>query len=114
MKQCAAMVLGIAVALLWTGSIRAQDAKKVETGKTLFTSKQCTMCHQIAGKGNKMNVLDGVASRISAADMRKWLTNPAEMEAKLTKKPPLKMSSKKAALKDSEVDDLVAYLQTLK
>ena len=49
-----------------------------------------------------------------AADMKRWLTNPAEMEAKLDHKPKIKMSSKKAPLTNSEIDTLVAYLETLK
>ena len=46
--------------------------------------------------------------------MKKWLTNPKEMEAKLDHKPKITMSSKKAPLTAAEVDSLVAYLQTLK
>jgi hypothetical protein len=46
--------------------------------------------------------------------MKTCLTNPAEMEAKLDHKPKIKMSSKKAPLTNSEIDTLVAYLETLK
>jgi mono/diheme cytochrome c family protein len=92
----------------------AQDAKQVETGKQLFSSKGCTKCHQVSGRGNKANVLDGVASKVSPADMKKWLTNPSEMEAKLDHKPKVKMSSKKPTLTNTDIDALVAYLQTLK
>lgn len=108
-------VLSLAgIALLSAAVVVAQDAKQVDTGKQLFTSKGCTKCHQIAGHGNKTNVLDGVASKVSAADMKRWLTNPAEMETKLDHKPKIKMSSKKAPLTNSEIDALVAYLETLK
>ena len=93
--------------------VSAQDPK-VETGKQLFSSKQCVKCHQIEGRGNKANKLDGVASKVSAADMRKWLTNPKEMEATLDHKPKITMSSKKAPLSNGEVDALIAYLGTLK
>ena len=102
------------MALLSAAVVAAQDAKQVDAGQQLFTSKGCTKCHQVAGHGNKVNVLDGVASKVSAADMKKWLTNPTEMEAKLDHKPKIKMSSKKPALSNSEIDALVAYLQTLK
>ena len=104
----------IGVGFVSTVTLAAQDQKKVDEGKQLFTSKQCTMCHQVAGKGNKANPLDGVGSKLTAADMKKWLTKPEEMEAKLDHKPPLKMSSKKLNLKNEEVDALIAYLQTLK
>ena len=108
-------VLGLAgMTLLSVAAVIAQDTKQVDAGMQLFTSKGCTKCHQVAGRGNKTNVLDGVASKVSAADMRRWLTNPAEMEAKLDHKPKIKMSSKKAPLTNSDIDALVAYLETLK
>ena len=108
-------VLGLAgITLLSVAAVTAQDAKQVDAGKQLFTSKGCTKCHQVGGRGNKANVLDGVASKVSTADMKKWLTNPAEMETRLDHKPKLKMSSKKAPLTNSEIDALVAYLETLK
>ena len=95
-------------------TLSALDPKQAETGKQLFSSKQCVKCHQVEGRGNKANKLDGVASKVSADDMKKWLTNPKEMEAKLDHKPKITMSSKKAPLSTAEVDALVAYLQTLK
>jgi mono/diheme cytochrome c family protein len=108
-------VLGLAgMALLSAAAVTAQDAKQVDAGQQLFTSKGCTKCHQVAGRGNKAHVLDGVASKVSTADMKKWLTNPTEMEAKLDHKPKIKMSSKKPALTTSDIDALVAYLETLK
>ncbi len=69
----------------------------------------------VAGKGYKDGKLDGVASKVSAEDMRQWLTAPAEMEAKLDQKPKVKMSSRRTMkLTDAEVAALVAYLRTLK
>jgi hypothetical protein len=47
--------------------------------------------------------------------MRKWLTAPAEMEAKLDHPPKVKMSSRKSMkLADADVSALIAYLMTLK
>ena len=112
MRHFVLMLAGIA--LVSVGVVSAQDSKQVETGKQLFSSKQCVKCHQVEGRGNKANKLDGVATKVNAADMRKWLTNPKEMEATLDHKPKITMSSKKPALANSEVDALVAYLQTLK
>ena len=101
-------LLGVAVA--------AQDTKQVQAGRRLYESKECAKCHLIAGKGNKISPLDGVASKLSAADLRKWLTATAEMEAALDHKPKVKMSSKIGPMKltDADVDALVAYLKTLK
>ena len=70
----------------------------------------------IAGKGNKIGKLDGVATKLSAADIKKWLTDPLEMEKKLEKPPKVKMSSKAKQMKltDADVEALVAYMLTLK
>ena len=65
-----------AMAVLMGPSLRAQDAKKVEAGKQVYTAKECSKCHMIAGKGNKIGKLDGVATKLSAADIRKWLDQP--------------------------------------
>ena len=100
---------------LMTPSVFAQNAGLVQTGKQLYSSKECARCHMVAGKGNKTGKLDGVASKMSAEDMRKWLTAPVEMELKLDHKPKVKMSSRKTMrLTDADVAALVAYLMTLK
>jgi mono/diheme cytochrome c family protein len=72
------------------------------------------MCHAIAGKGNKANPLDGVGTKLSAADIRAWIITPVEMAAKTksTRKPP--MPNKYATLPAADLDALVAYMQSLK
>lgn len=105
-----------ALSFLASGSLQAQDAKLVAEGKKVYSAKECAKCHMIAGKGNKIGKLDGIAGKLSEAEIRKWLTDPAEMEKNLEKKPKVKMSSKikQMTLKDADVDVLVAYLKTLK
>ena len=114
MRRLFIVVTGLAFFL--TTGLLAQDAKQADAGKKIYESKECSKCHMINGKGNKIGKLDGIAAKVSAADMKKWLTAPAEMEAKLDHKPKVKMSSKinEMALKPAEIDALVAYLQTLK
>jgi mono/diheme cytochrome c family protein len=90
----------------------AQDAKLVEAGKKIYDAQSCAKCHQIAGKGNKMSILDGVGSKLTAEEIRLWLTSPDEMMAKLPKKPVVRM--KKVELKDPDLDALVAYMLSLK
>ena len=87
------------------------DAKR---GETVYAAQKCQVCHAIGGKGNKMNPLDGVAGKLSADDIRKWIVSPVEMakQAKSTKKPP--MLQKYDKLPPADVDALVAYMQTLK
>jgi mono/diheme cytochrome c family protein len=110
------VVVGIAVSM---GAVRAQspDPKKVEAGKAAFETQKCGTCHAIAGKGGKLaSPLDGVGKKLTEADLKKWLTAPAEMEAKLPKKPPMLMSTamKSKKLTEADVDALVAYMLTLK
>jgi mono/diheme cytochrome c family protein len=107
------MFLLMVVAVLAGGSgVLAQDAAKVAAGKVLYDSQGCAKCHQVAGTGNKMSVLDGVGSKLSVEDLRLWLTDPEAMMAKLPKRPIIKM--KKVELPDPDLDAIVAYLQSLK
>jgi cytochrome c2 len=106
-RQIAALCTGL---LLTSAGLAAADAAK---GKELYATNKCAMCHQIEGKGNKMSPLDGVGTKLSADDLRKWLVAPKEMEAKLATKPKMSMKSY-AALPKEDIDALVAYMQTLK
>ena len=89
----------------------AQDAK-VAKGQQVFADQKCSLCHSIAGKGNAKGSLDGVASKLSADDIRGWITDAKGMIAKTkaTRKPEMKAFS----LPKDDVDALVAYLSTLK
>jgi mono/diheme cytochrome c family protein len=91
-----------------------QDAAAAKRGQEVYTAQKCQVCHAIAGKGSKANPLDGVGAKLSADDIRQWITHPTEMtaKAKSTKKPP--MPNKYGTLPAADVDALVAYLQTLK
>src|SRR3954467_6462426 len=102
----------IAAGLLWAQRGAAQDAAK--KGQEVYTAQKCQVCHAIAGKGNKNNPLDGVGAKLSAADTKKWITNPTDMMAqtKSTTKPP--MPNKYASLPAGDIDALVAYMQSLK
>lgn len=114
-------VVTLAVAL--GGSVLAAqspDPKLAATGKKLYVTYKCDKCHTIAGRGTKKpdGALDDVGTKLPAADIKKWLTSPAEMEAKL-KNPPKGTDAMSNALKTKgiepdEIDALVAYLQTLK
>lgn len=91
-----------------------QDAAQVKKGQDVYLAQKCSVCHAIAGKGNKMNPLDGVGKKLTADEIRQWITNPTEMSAKTksTKKPP--MPNKYGSLPKAELDALVAYMQSLK
>jgi mono/diheme cytochrome c family protein len=105
------ITIGLAVACGMASTARAQDAKK---GEAVYTAQKCQMCHAIAGKGNKANPLDGVGTKLTAEEIRQWITQPTQMtaQAKSTKKPP--MPNKYSSLPAADLDALVAYMQSLK
>lgn len=97
-----------------TGFFRQADA---DAGRGVYDSRKCATCHMVAGKGNMRYPLDGVASRLSAADLRRWLTDTAEMEGALPKQPAVRMSEwidSNRKINDRDLDALVAYLASLK
>jgi mono/diheme cytochrome c family protein len=103
--------LALAALVAVSAPARAQDAAK---GQAVYTAQKCQMCHGIAGKGSKSNPLDGVGAKLSAEDIRQWITSPTEAaaKAKSTKKPP--MPNKYGKLPAADIDGLVAYMQSLK
>jgi mono/diheme cytochrome c family protein len=107
-------VLVTGAVLLLATAASAQDAGQIKRGQEVYAAQKCQMCHAIAGKGNKANPLDGVGKKLSADDIRKWITHPTEMTAqtKSTKKPP--MPAKYGSLPAADLDALVAYMQSLK
>ena len=106
------MLLPIALTMFAVAGLGAQDAKKVAAGKAVYEKNKCASCHQIAGKGSKISPLDGVGSKLSAAEIKQWITDPDTMTAKLPKKPTVKM--KKVDLPAADVDALVEYMLSLK
>jgi mono/diheme cytochrome c family protein len=106
--------LTIGVAMATPAAAAGQDDAQIKRGQEVYTAQKCQLCHSVAGKGNKQNPLDGVGGKLSAEDIRKWITHPDEMTAKTksTKKPP--MPNKYGSLPAADLDALVAYLQSLK
>jgi mono/diheme cytochrome c family protein len=103
-------VLALALGALFAGTASAQNA---EHGKQLYTDSKCGVCHSVGAQGNKKGPLDEVGAKLTAADIRAWIVSAPEMAAKTKadRKPPMKAYTD---LSKSDVDDLVAYLQTLK
>lgn len=111
MKRSAS-VLVLAAMVAAPAVLIGQDAAKVEKGKTVYAANKCQTCHMAEGKGNKRFPLDRVGAKLSEADIRTWITAPAEMEAKLPNPPKIKMKAYKLPAED--LDALVAYMQSLK
>jgi len=103
----ALILVGIAASLPAAG----QDAKR---GQEVYTAQKCSVCHSVAGKGGKASPLDGVGAKLSADDIKQWITHPKEAAAKAnsTKKPP--MPAKYGTLPPADIDALVAYMASLK
>ena len=108
------LIVLAATAALGVGSAAHADEAQIKRGQEVYTAQKCQMCHSIAGKGSKVSPLDGVGKKLSADDIRKWITHPVEMtkQTKSTKKPP--MPAKYANLPAADLDALVAYLASLK
>jgi len=106
-------VLVVPVLLAMAGIASAQNAAQAQAGEKVYTAQKCAVCHSIAGKGNKKGPLDGVAAKVSAADLQQWIVDAPAMaaKAKADRKPPMKSYPD---LSKADVDALVAYMQTLK
>ena len=103
------LTLGLCIGVATVAA--AQDAK-VAKGQQVYADQKCSLCHSIAGKGNAKGSLDGVGTKLSADEIRSWITDAKGMTAKTkaTRKPEMKAYT----LPKDDVDALVAYLGSLK
>ena len=108
-----ARVTPLAILLFAFFASAASAQSPVEKGKAVYAAQKCSICHSIEGVGNKKGALDDVGSKLSAAEIRSWITNAPDMatKAKAERKPPMKAYT---ALSKDDVDALVAYLSSLK
>ena len=108
MRRSVLLTLMLAAAL--SAPLAAQDAKA--KGEKVYADQKCSLCHAVAGKGNAKGALDGVGSKLSADEIRQWITDAKGMtaKAKATRKPEMKQYT----LPKDDVDALVAYLSSLK
>jgi mono/diheme cytochrome c family protein len=111
MKRMLVAGFSMLAMVAFAGTARAQD---VEKGKQVYADQKCSMCHSIEGKGNAKGVLDGVGSKYSADDIRKWITDPAAMATKTKAERKPAMPAKYASMAKPDLDALVAYLSSLK
>ena len=105
------MVFGMGILVIASTAASAQDAT-IAKGQQVYADQKCGLCHSIGDKGNKKGPLDGVGSKLSAADIRLWMTDAKAMTAKTkaTRKPDMKSYT----LPKEDLDALIAYLQSLK
>ena len=101
-----------ALLVLVAGAAFAQDP--AARGRQEFVDSKCTVCHLVAGEGNKKGpALDGVGAKLTPDEIRQWITNAPEMaaKAKSDRKPPMKAYPN---LAKDDLDALVTYLASLK
>ncbi len=104
------VIVGLALCVGFAASAAAQD--KVAKGEKVYADQKCSLCHSIGDKGNKKGPLDGVGTKLSADDLRQWIVDAKGMTAKTksTRTPAMKNYT----LPKEDVDNLVAYMRTLK
>ena len=105
------IVLGLGICVIAASILSAQDAT-IAKGQQVYADQKCGLCHSIGDKGNKKGPLDGVGSKLPAADIKAWMTDAKGMTAKTkaTRKPDMKSYT----LPADELDALVAYMMSLK
>ena len=103
----------VVILLAASGTASAQNAAQVERGQKVFTSQKCSICHSVAGLGNKKGALDTVGAKLSADEIRQWILNAPDMAAKTKaeRKPAMKAY---ASLAKEDLEGLVAYMASLK
>ena len=98
----------------------AAGGNLVALGKEQYDLQECYNCHKIGGKGSVKKrgpILDNIGSLMKPEEMKEKLLNPrawmAEgFEKEYNKK--LMPDKYKELMSDQEIDELVAYLSTLK
>lgn len=109
--------LGWLVVIALIGSPLAARSAAAQTtaekGAAVFAAQKCSFCHALDGKGNAKGALDSVGTKLTAAEIRQWIVNPAEMTAKAnaTRKPAMKAFPN---LAKDDLDALVAFLSSKK
>ncbi|MEO8678535.1 MAG: cytochrome c [Vicinamibacterales bacterium] len=84
-----------------------------DKGAAVFAANKCSMCHGMDGKGNQKGALDDVGSKLTADEIRQWITTPVEMaaKAKAERKPAMKSF---ATLPKDDLDAVVKFLAAKK
>lgn len=103
------LLLLLAAALPWAWAAEAQTPADsvIARGQRVYEEERCRACHSIAGQGNRRYPLDGVGSRLTLDQLRKWIVAPREMDPKVRKRAYDKLSA-------ADVEALVSYLASLR
>ena len=113
MRHSTWAVLAMALVLLIGATpVHTQDAAAVEAGAKVYAAQKCSICHSIAGVGNKKLPLDGVGAKLTVDQIREWIVAPVDAAKKgaSTAKPPMRAYPN---LPKADLDALVAYMKSL-
>jgi len=93
-------------------SVTTAGAQSVDVGQKVYTAQKCSICHSVGGVGNKKGPMEDAAAKLSADEIRQWITDAPAMAAKTNaaRKPAMKSYT----LPKEELDGLVAYVKSLK
>ena len=114
MRHWERLALGAAFSFALGASPSAADAAK---GKEVYAgaAPKCKVCHSIGGEGNAKGSLDGIGSKLSAADIKAWMRTPKDMAAKQkAERKPAMPAYPKEKLSDEDLASLTDYLLSLK
>ena len=107
MRLSVSLFILVLVAACGDVVVAQSDKATVARGVEVYREQKCQACHSIAGVGNKRYPLDDVGSKLTEADIRKWIVAPREMNPKVSKRAYDKLPK-------DDLEALVAYLKTLR
>ena len=106
MRQSATLL--VILMNVWGGGVFAQsDQARVARGAEVYREQKCQACHSIAGAGSRRYPLDGIGSKLTEDDIRKWIVAPRDMNPKVSKRAYDKLPK-------VDLESLVAYLKSLR
>jgi mono/diheme cytochrome c family protein len=108
------MVVRVALAVIAVNLLLGSSAVSAqhEAGIKVYAAQKCSICHSIAGVGNKKFPLDGVGAKLSTDQIREWMVDPvsAAKKANSTAKPVMKAYTN---MPKADLDALVGYMKSL-
>jgi putative heme-binding domain-containing protein len=105
MKRVGLLLVGVFV--VGAMPILAQEAGDAANGQKVYAAQRCSVCHKVGEAGGAMGpALTTVGDKRDMAWLKKYLVDPKSVSPD-NRMPAVKVEGK-------ELDDLVAYLLTLK
>jgi mono/diheme cytochrome c family protein len=100
-------VLLLLLSIVFAARADEDTSRVAERGEAVYREAKCQACHSIGGVGSKRYPLDGVGTKLSPDDIRKWIVAPREMNPKVIK-------PRFESLSAEDLTALVAYLTSLR